>query len=263
MITAEEIANELVDPRDPEDRLIITPRPDLEDLRKSGAASVDLRLGCWFLTYRPSRIGYHYTYRHMDSPAFKADVEEPDEAREEQDEVEEVARARREVAQLRRELAEARKELDKAKKQNESEKPNEARLAKQHYVRIGEGFYLHPKAFVLAATLEWIRLPSDRGAYVIGRSSWGRHGLIIATATGVHPGFTGCLTLELSNAGEIPIKVKPGSTICQIFIHEVKKTKKSRFLDRSTFVGRRKPAIVPIELDETAERLIGGPRRRH
>jgi dCTP deaminase len=44
-------------------------------------------------------------------------------------------------------------------------------------------------------TLEWIRLPKNLAAYVTGKSSWGRRGLIPATATGVHPGFKGCLTL--------------------------------------------------------------------
>lgn len=206
IIAAEEIANELENPKDQWDRLIITPSPDLNELRTSGAASVDLRLGRWFSTFRPSRIGYHDTYLTTSD-------------------------------------------------EESSNVPNEARLAKSHYVRFGEGFFLHPRAFVLAVTLEWIRLPSNRAAYVIGRSSWGRHGLIIATATGVHPGFTGCLTLELSNAGEIPIKVKPGSPICQIFIHDAKRSPESRALDKSRFVGRRKPAVIPIELDERALQL--------
>lgn len=34
------------------DPLLITPQPSLTDLRQSGAASVDLRLGTWFLTLR-------------------------------------------------------------------------------------------------------------------------------------------------------------------------------------------------------------------
>ncbi|MBM4327000.1 MAG: dCTP deaminase [Deltaproteobacteria bacterium] len=134
------------------------------------------------------------------------------------------------------------------------EKPTEAKLSKFHYVPFDESFVLHPKAFVLGVTLEWIRLPADRAAYVIGRSSWGRHGLIIATATGVHPGFTGCLTLELSNVGEIPIRVQPGLTICQIFIHEMA-TGASKDVDRSSFIGKRKPERGTIEPDEIARRL--------
>ncbi len=131
-----------------------------------------------------------------------------------------------------------------------------SRLTKTQYVPLGDEFYLHPKAFVLAITLEWIRLPKSIGAYVIGRSSWGRRGLVIATATGVHPGFTGCLTLELSNLGEIPISLSPGMTICQLFFHRVE-GEASTNPDSSQFSGSRKPALGDTGLDDYAKRIIG------
>lgn len=55
----------------------------------------------------------------------------------------------------------------------------------RHHVPLGDWFVLHPRQFVLGETLEWIHLPKIHAAYVIGRSSWGRDGLIIATATNV------------------------------------------------------------------------------
>ena len=118
-------------------------------------------------------------------------------------------------------------------------------LTKTHYIPFGKKYYLHPRNFVLASTLEWLRVPGDLAAYVIGRSSWGRRGLIIATATGVHPGFTGCLTLELTNVGEIPIAISPGDEICQLFIHSAEPLD-SRAVDRSQFVGSRKPTLGTI-----------------
>jgi dCTP deaminase len=83
-------------------------------------------------------------------------------------------------------------------------------------VPFGKGMWLHPSHFVLAATLEYIRLPADIGADVVGRSSWGRVGLIVATAVMAHPGFTGCLTLELINEGDSPIRLYPGVRIAQL-----------------------------------------------
>jgi len=127
-------------------------------------------------------------------------------------------------------------------------------LVKYVYVPFGESFVLHPKSFVLGSTLEWIRLPANRGGYVTARSSWGRYGLIIATATGIHPGFSGCLTLELANVGEIPIVIKPGTTIAQLFIHTVEDTEKE--IDKSSFIGYRRPILGFIHLDEIARRLI-------
>jgi dCTP deaminase len=45
--------------------------------------------------------------------------------------------------------------------------------------------------------------------------------LVIATAIGIHPGYSGCITLELRNLGETPIVLYPGQTIAQIFVHKV------------------------------------------
>ncbi|MCK4655653.1 MAG: dCTP deaminase [candidate division Zixibacteria bacterium] len=91
----------------------------------------------------------------------------------------------------------------------------------EHLVLIGDHFVLHPRQFVLGETLEWVHLPKGYAAYVNGRSSWGRCGLIIATATGIHPYYSGVLTLEITNVGEIPLYLYPGLTIAQLFIHEV------------------------------------------
>lgn len=126
-------------------------------------------------------------------------------------------------------------------------------LSKLHYVRFGDKFVLHPRAFVLGSTLEWIRMPKNLAGYVTSRSSWGRRGLIIATATGVHPGFTGCLTLELFNSGEVPVALYPGMAISQFFMHTVKTD--SERIDRSTLSGHRRPFLGTIKLDDVAKML--------
>ncbi len=82
-------------------------------------------------------------------------------------------------------------------------------------------FVLHPHQLVLGATLEYVKIPDELMCYVIGKSSWGRTGLVIATATKVDPGFKGCITLELVNEGEIPISLYPGLPIAQLVFHEV------------------------------------------
>ncbi|MBL3961293.1 dCTP deaminase [Burkholderia cenocepacia] len=89
------------------------------------------------------------------------------------------------------------------------------RFEHKHYVERSERFYLHPNELVLAATLEYFKLPSHLGGYVTSRSSWGRAGLVIATAVAVHPGFTGTVTLELVNLGEVPLVLYPGLCVAQ------------------------------------------------
>src|SRR4030042_5523146 len=132
-------------------------------------------------------------------------------------------------------------------------KTTQAQFTKTSYVPFGSKYYLHPRNFVLGVTLEWVRLPAAFAGYIVGKSSWGRCGLIIATAAGVHPGFMGCLTLELSNTGEVPIPIIPGMTICQLFLHQVKPGTNAG--DKSVFVGQRQPILGKIELDAVAQKL--------
>ncbi len=78
---------------------------------------------------------------------------------------------------------------------------------------------LHPRELLIGSTLEYVQVPKGLMAYVVGKSSWGRMGLIIATATKVDPGFRGCITLEIINEGEIPLILYPGLPIAQLVLH--------------------------------------------
>jgi dCTP deaminase len=85
--------------------------------------------------------------------------------------------------------------------------------------KIREPFILHPRQLVIGSTMEYIQVPEGLMAYVIGKSTWGRTGLIIATATKVDPGFKGCITLEIVNEGEVPLVLVPGLPIAQLVFH--------------------------------------------
>jgi len=197
MLKASAIAKRLKEDKDDNvDPFVITPIPDLEKLRQKGSASVDLRLGTWFLGPKRGEVRC---------------LEIEDES-------------------------------------------SQCQLMREFYVPFGRTYFLHPRSFVLGITLEWIRLPKDLACYLIGRSSWGRRGLIIATATGVHPGFKGCLTLELTNVGEVPIEIIPGMRISQLCIHEVK-ARGCPETDKSAFIGQRKPTLGRVKLDEIADNL--------
>lgn len=88
----------------------------------------------------------------------------------------------------------------------------------------GDVFYLHPGELVLAATLEYMVLPGDLTAQVITRSSYGRLGLLSATAVQVHPHFAGCLTLELVNLGVMPMAITPGERVAQLVLSSTTST---------------------------------------
>src|SRR3989344_5776627 len=66
-------------------------------------------------------------------------------------------------------------------------------------------------------TDEKIKIPSDLAAYVDGRSSLGRLGLVVHVTSGfVDPGFAGRLVLEMTNVGKIPLAIYPKMRICKL-----------------------------------------------
>ena len=90
-------------------------------------------------------------------------------------------------------------------------------LTREVAVAPEEPYMLHPGEFVLASTYEQITLPDDVAARLEGKSSLGRLGLLTHSTAGfVDPGFTGHITLELSNVATLPIKLWPGMKIGQL-----------------------------------------------
>lgn len=79
-----------------------------------------------------------------------------------------------------------------------------------------DSFLLEPHGFVLATTLEYMKIPADLRGKLDGRSSIGRKGLFIHNAGFFDPGFEGEATLELFNATNFPFRVKTGQRVCQI-----------------------------------------------
>lgn len=93
----------------------------------------------------------------------------------------------------------------------------EKRPIKSHFTetrrKIGESFLLHPSQTILFSTLEYIKLPSNVYAILSLRSSYSRLGLTISTI--VQPGYCGCVSVELVNSGNTPIKIMVGSRFIQ------------------------------------------------
>jgi dCTP deaminase len=90
-------------------------------------------------------------------------------------------------------------------------------LTRQVHPEDDEPFILHPGEFVLGSTYEVVSLPDDVAARLEGKSSLGRLGLLTHSTAGfIDPGFSGHVTLELSNVATLPIKLWPGMKIGQL-----------------------------------------------
>ena len=86
----------------------------------------------------------------------------------------------------------------------------------------GQCFTLEPKAFVLAYTREYVKLPNYLAARIEGRSSLARIGISIhQTAPTVHATFEGQLRLEIINNGPFACELRPGMKFCQLVVERL------------------------------------------
>lgn len=129
---------------------------------------------------------------------------------------------------------------------------------KETFVPFGGSFILHPGRFVLCSTLEWVSLPPHIAGLVVGKSSWARRGITVESAPGVHPSFSGCLTLEVANAGSAPVELVAGMRICQIFLFECQGNSPVK---SGEYAGKRKPYLGDIQVDDFVVELQFDPRR--
>ncbi|MGX5633705.1 dCTP deaminase [Bacillus thuringiensis] len=112
-----------------------------------------------------------------------------------------------------------------------------------------EEVIIPPHSFLLATTMEYVRLPDNLTAFVEGRSSIGRMGLFIQNAGWVDPGFEGQITLELYNANRLPIKLIKGWRICQLVFAEMDQVAENPY--RGKYQGQKNATGSRIYLDKS------------
>ncbi|RRD50702.1 dCTP deaminase [Arachnia propionica] len=109
----------------------------------------------------------------------------------------------------------------------------------------GEAFVLHPGEFVLGSTWEQVSLGPSIAARLEGKSSLGRLGLLTHSTAGfIDPGFTGHVTLELSNMATLPVKLWPGMKIGQLCFFQLSSPAEHPYGSReygSRYQGQRGP----------------------
>lgn len=91
----------------------------------------------------------------------------------------------------------------------------------EHHQVFTDEMVIRPGEFLLANTIELIKLPRHIAAFVHGKSTWARRGLMVEAAGLVDPGFHGTITLELKNLSDLPITLTAGKAICQMSFHAV------------------------------------------
>lgn len=131
-------------------------------------------------------------------------------------------------------------------------------LVHQH----GQPFILHPGAFVLGATLEYVKIPTNLVGRLEGRSSIGRLGVIVHSTAGfIDCGFQGNITLEISNIGKIPVALRTGMRVCQLTLMETGPVARPYGPIRgSKYQGQREPTPSrlrkDVEFTSASEKLL-------
>jgi len=121
----------------------------------------------------------------------------------------------------------------------------QSELTREVAVAPDDFFILHPGEFVLASTYEVITLPDDIAGRLEGKSSLGRLGLLTHSTAGfIDPGFSGHITLELSNVANLPVKLYPGMKIGQLCLIKLSSTAEHPYgsaVYGSRYQGQRGP----------------------
>lgn len=122
------------------------------------------------------------------------------------------------------------------------EQPDLTRLVE---VPAEDPFILHPGEFVLGSTYELVSLPDDVSARLEGKSSLGRLGLLTHSTAGfIDAGFSGHVTLELSNVATLPITLWPGMKIGQLCFFQLSSPAENPYgsdASGSRYQGQRGP----------------------
>ncbi|WP_017604292.1 dCTP deaminase [Nocardiopsis alkaliphila] len=124
-----------------------------------------------------------------------------------------------------------------------------------------EAFILHPGEFVLASTYEMVTLPDDIASRLEGKSSLGRLGLLTHSTAGfIDPGFSGHVTLELSNVATLPIKLYPGMKIGQLCMFQLTSPAERPYGSAaygSRYQGQRGPTPSRSHQNFVRTRIVG------
>jgi dCTP deaminase len=87
-------------------------------------------------------------------------------------------------------------------------------------IRIKQRRMLRPGEFTLASSIERFDLPADIIAQIADKSTWARRGIAVQN-TLAEPGWSGYLTIEITNHGPNTVLIEAGSPIAQMVFHQL------------------------------------------
>lgn len=117
---------------------------------------------------------------------------------------------------------------------------------------VGSSFLFHPMQTVLCSTLEYIKLPPDIFLSLTIRSSYSRLGLSVSSI--VEPGYCGCISMELTNVNNTPVKITVGSRLVQARFYRISE-EVNYFSSKRKYICQVRPEVSMANNDIEASIL--------
>jgi dCTP deaminase len=102
----------------------------------------------------------------------------------------------------------------------------------------GDECIIPPNSFVLARSVEYMRIPDNVMVVALGKSSYARCG-IVANVTPLEPGWEGHVTLEFSNTTPLPAKMYANEGCVQLLFFEGEKPETTYADRKGKYQGQR------------------------
>jgi dCTP deaminase len=101
-----------------------------------------------------------------------------------------------------------------------------------------------PNSFVLAKSVEYIRMPRNVTGIVLCKSTYIRAGVLIPT-TVLEAGWEGIITLEISNVTPLPARIYANEGIAQVLFFEGDEMCNTSYADRKGKYQSQEGVVLP------------------
>lgn len=101
-----------------------------------------------------------------------------------------------------------------------------------------------PNSFVLARSVEYLRVPRDILVICLGKSTLARCGLIL-NVTPLEPGWQGYITLEISNTTPLPARIYSNEGIGQLLFFRAEEPCEVSYADRGGKYQSQRSITLP------------------
>lgn len=122
-------------------------------------------------------------------------------------------------------------------------------------IRAKQGVMMRPGDFKLLSSVEHFHMPADLVGRVMDKSTWARRGLAVQT-TLIEPGWSGWLTIEVTNHGDGSIRIEAGDPIAQIVFERMEAPPERAYSGR--YQSQPDRPVKAIRLSSSEERSSVG-----